>query len=41
MLRAFLLVFSALFKFLIKKEMAIDYPVMALEGLWWTNDILE
>jgi hypothetical protein len=28
-------------KFLIKKEMSIDYPVMALEGLWWTNDMLE
>ncbi len=28
-------------KFLIKKEMAIDYPVMALEGLWWTNNMLE
>jgi hypothetical protein len=25
-------------KFLIKKQMSIDYPVMALEGLWWTND---
>jgi hypothetical protein len=28
-------------KFLIKKEKAIDYPVMALEGLWWTNDMRE
>jgi len=28
-------------KFLIKKEMSIDYPVMALEGLWWTNNVLE
>ena len=28
-------------KFLIKKEMSIDYPVMAIEGLWWTNNILE
>lgn len=28
-------------KFLIKKEMSIDYPVMALEGLWWTDDMLE
>ena len=28
-------------KFLIKKEMSIDYPVMALEGLWWTNNMLE
>ncbi len=26
-------------KFLIKKEQAIDYPVMALEGLWWTPDM--
>jgi hypothetical protein len=24
-------------KFMIKKEKAIDYPVMALEGLWWTD----
>jgi hypothetical protein len=24
-------------KFTIKKEKAIDYPVMALEGLWWTD----
>lgn len=28
-------------KFLIKKELSIDYPVMALEGLWWTNNMLE
>jgi len=28
-------------KFLIKKEMSIDYPVMALKGLWWTNNMLE
>jgi len=28
-------------KFLIKKEMTIDYPVMALEGLWWTDNMLE
>jgi len=28
-------------KFLIKKEMSIDYPVMALECLWWTDNILE
>lgn len=26
-------------KFKIKKEMAIDYPVMALEGLWWCEDM--
>lgn len=26
-------------KFKVKKEMAIDYPVMALEGLWWTDDM--
>jgi hypothetical protein len=26
-------------KFKVKKEMAIDYPVMALEGLWWTEDM--
>jgi hypothetical protein len=24
-------------KFMIKKEKQIDYPVMALEGLWWTE----
>jgi len=28
-------------KFLIKKEMSIDYPVMVLESLWWTNNMLE
>jgi hypothetical protein len=28
-------------KFLIKKEMFIDYPVMALEGLWWTDNMFE
>src|SRR5512133_2133384 len=26
-------------KFKIKKEMDIDYPVMPLEGLWWTVDM--
>lgn len=26
-------------KFKIKKEKAIDYPVMALEGLWWGEDM--
>ncbi len=26
-------------KFKIKKEMAIDYPVMALEGLWWADEM--
>ena len=26
-------------KFMIKKEMAIDYPVMASEGLWWVEDM--
>jgi hypothetical protein len=26
-------------KFMIKKELAIDYPVMASEGLWWTDDM--
>jgi hypothetical protein len=25
-------------KFAIKKEKQVDYPVMALEGLWWTDD---
>ena len=24
-------------KFTVRKEKAIDYPVMALEGLWWTD----
>jgi len=28
-------------KFLIKKEIAIDYLVMALEGLWWKDNMLE
>jgi len=26
-------------KFMIKKEKEIDYPVMALEGLWWADDM--
>ena len=26
-------------KFTIKKEKRIDYPVMTLEGLWWTDDM--
>ena len=26
-------------KFAIRKEEGIDYPVMALEGLWWTDDM--
>ena len=26
-------------KFAIKKQEAIDYPVMALEGLWWVKDV--
>jgi hypothetical protein len=26
-------------KFLMKKEQAVDYPVMPLEGLWWTPDM--
>ncbi|MBM3297830.1 MAG: hypothetical protein FJY83_09575 [Candidatus Aminicenantes bacterium] len=26
-------------KFAWKKEKAVDYPVMALEGLWWMNDM--
>ena len=26
-------------KFMIKKEMAVDYPVMASEGLWWVDDM--
>jgi len=26
-------------KFVFKKDRAIDYPVMALEGLWWADDI--
>ena len=28
-------------KFMIKKEMAVDYPVMASEGLWWMDDMRE
>jgi hypothetical protein len=28
-------------KFKIKKEMAVDYPVMASEGLWWMDDMRE
>lgn len=28
-------------KFMIRKEKAVDYPVMALEGLWWTGDTVE
>jgi hypothetical protein len=26
-------------KFMIKKDKGIDYPVMALEGLWWADDM--
>ena len=26
-------------KFTVKKDKAIDYPVMPLEGLWWSNDM--
>lgn len=26
-------------KFIIKKEKKIDYPVMAVEGLWWVDDM--
>jgi len=26
-------------KFMVKKEKKIDYPVMALEGLWWSDDM--
>lgn len=26
-------------KFLVKKELAVDYPMMPLEGLWWTVDM--
>jgi hypothetical protein len=26
-------------KFKIKKDFAVDYPVMALEGLWWIDDM--
>ncbi len=28
-------------KFKIKKEMGVDYPVMASEGLWWVDDMRE
>ncbi len=28
-------------KFMIKKELAVDYPVMASEGLWWMDDMRE
>jgi len=28
-------------KFACKKEMEVDYPVMALEGLWWMDDMRE
>ena len=28
-------------KFTIKKEQAIDYGVMPLEGLWWTDDMAQ
>ncbi|HEY5159292.1 MAG TPA: GyrI-like domain-containing protein [Anaerolineales bacterium] len=28
-------------KFKIKKELGVDYPVMASEGLWWTDDMRE
>ncbi len=28
-------------KFMIKKEMAIDYTVMPSEGLWWCDDMAE
>lgn len=27
-------------KFMIKKEKKIDYPVMALEGLWWSPNMM-
>ena len=26
-------------KFMIKKEKKVDYPVMAVEGLWWVDDM--
>jgi hypothetical protein len=26
-------------KFMIKKEKRVDYPVMALDGLWWMDDM--
>ncbi|MDD5702861.1 MAG: GyrI-like domain-containing protein [Dehalococcoidales bacterium] len=28
-------------KFMVKKEQEIDYGVMPLEGLWWTDDMTE
>jgi len=28
-------------KFKVKKELGVDYPVMALEGLWWVDDMRE
>ena len=28
-------------KFKIKKELMVDYPVMAAEGLWWMDDMRE
>jgi hypothetical protein len=28
-------------KFMIKKDLAVDYPVMASEGLWWMDDMRE
>lgn len=28
-------------KFALKKAIAIDYPVMPLEGLWWTDDMAQ
>ena len=28
-------------KFAGKKQLGVDYPVMALEGLWWTKDMAE
>ncbi len=26
-------------KFMVKKELAVDYAVMPLEGLWWVEDM--
>lgn len=28
-------------KFMVKKELGVDYPVMASEGLWWMDDMRE
>jgi hypothetical protein len=28
-------------KFKVKKELSVDYPVMASEGLWWMDDMRE